>query len=206
MKTLLIAFISILLVSCSGVSVERYNSIKVELDSLKSEIQKYKDKYGELSISDNEYGKFGIWKINCYVDEWGEKTTKRYISTELNGTFSNSATTNSDLMVLILIDKESIRIQLHEYGNNHPIKDKGFLNFKAKDKDGNIYEFKTYNAKDGNNTVVNMEYEFDDTIVRNLLLKGGEIKFVGCSSGSVLDEYKFNIINADYLSEAISNI
>lgn len=194
------------LLSCGGSSQKERENLKVEIEGLKSELQKYKDKYGEFPILNPSKGKFGIWKVDYYVDDFGEKTKEGYVKADLYGTFSNSATTNSDLRVEFVIDKESIRIQLYEYGGNHPIKGEGFLSFKAKDKEGKVYNFKTYNRDNGNNTVVDMDYKFDDTTVRNLLLKGGEILFVGETGGRVSSEYKFRIKNADYLSEAISHI
>ena len=61
---------------------------------------------------------FGGWEIAYYVDEFNNPTTQAYIrnNKSISGTFSNSATTNSDLDVRILIDSEDICIKLWEYG------------------------------------------------------------------------------------------
>lgn len=59
-----------------------------------------------------------VWKIDYYVDEFNNPTNESFIknSNYFIGTFSNSATTNSKLNVLILIDKNKTSIKLWEYG------------------------------------------------------------------------------------------
>ena len=64
-----------------------------------------------------------IWKVKYYVDDFGDYTNEGYISTFLNGTFSNSATTNSDLGVRFIIDKQ-VALKLYEYNRNHPVSGK----------------------------------------------------------------------------------
>lgn len=64
----------------------------------------------------------GIWKIRYYVDTFGDPTDSGYIGSEsIMGTFSNSATTNAKLKVRFIINKETIRIKLYEYGGNTPV-------------------------------------------------------------------------------------
>lgn len=60
------------------------------------------------------------WIIKNYVDEFDRPTEEQYITNEyyITGTFSNSATTDSELKVMFLIDKDYIRIKLYEYGDN----------------------------------------------------------------------------------------
>jgi len=61
----------------------------------------------------------GMWEIRYYVDEFDNPTTEGYITNTkwIWGTFNNSATTNSDLKVKWLIDKDSIALKLFEYGS-----------------------------------------------------------------------------------------
>lgn len=142
----------------------------------------------------------GIWEVGNYVDEYGEPTTNSYVSTDLYGTFSNSATTNSELRVRFLIDENSMRIQLYEYAKNHPIKGEGFLKFKAKDSKGKDCIFETYNNDSGDNTVETKSFKQ----VKELLISGGQIKFIAIANrfGSP-SEYKFTIDNADFLENAL---
>jgi len=64
-----------------------------------------------------------IWKAKYFVDDFGDQTDDGYITTNLKGTFSNSATTNSKLGVRFIID-ETVAIKLYEYDQNHPISGK----------------------------------------------------------------------------------
>lgn len=67
----------------------------------------------------------GIWNIAYYVDDFGEPTKKGYIRNPsyIRGTFSNTATQNSDLNVRFLIDSATdVSIMLYEYAGNNPVK------------------------------------------------------------------------------------
>ena len=61
----------------------------------------------------------GVWKMDFYVDEFGQYTNEAYIRNKnyFVGKFSNSATTNSKLYVTLLIDTNYVAIQLLEYGS-----------------------------------------------------------------------------------------
>lgn len=65
----------------------------------------------------------GIWSVNYYVDNFNQPTDEWYISTGdyFTGTFSNSATTNSKLLVQAAVDyddQSGVRVAffLYEYG------------------------------------------------------------------------------------------
>lgn len=196
-------FIIALFIGCTSNDQQSINNqitdLKSEIDSLKNELYRYKEKYGELKKIDINNKEFGIWKTSYYVDDFGEPTKEGFVGAVCEGVFSNSATTNSDLGVKFLIDESSIRIQLYEYARNHPIKGEGILVFKAKRGD-EILEFKTYNSDSGNNTVDNEYYD----LLISFLQKGGEIKFIAETSSSYsLSEYKFTLIDASYIKEAL---
>ncbi len=78
---------------------------------------------GALTIS-TTYGKSryvtrGVWKLDNYTDEFGDRLPQRYITSDFRGTFSNSATTGSFLLGFIQISKsEGIRLCLMEYGSH----------------------------------------------------------------------------------------
>lgn len=59
------------------------------------------------------------WSIKYYVDQFGDiDYNAPYISSDLlDGTFSNSATTDSPLKAIFLYD-EDVAIKLYEYGDN----------------------------------------------------------------------------------------
>ena len=60
------------------------------------------------------------WAIGYYVDEFEEPTDDAYITNTqyIIGKFSNSATSNSELLVQVLVDDEKVSIFLYEYGDN----------------------------------------------------------------------------------------
>lgn len=180
-----------------------YKNMLVEIEpKVQNELKKIEKKRKD-SIRLANINKLGIWKIGYYVNNFDEPTGERYVETYVNGTFSNSATTNSDLRVCFIIDKNSIRIQLYEYAGNHPIKGEGFLKFTIKDSNNKIHTVKSYNNDSGDNTI---EEEYFDE-VKAILLNGGKIKFVALADkyGSP-SEYKFEIVNADYLENALIKI
>lgn len=143
----------------------------------------------------------GVWTIGNYVDDFGEKTDEQYVATELFGTFSNSATTNSDLRVRFLIDKDDIRIQLYEYARNHPIKGEDEVTFKVRDSHNNEYTIRAWNSAHGD-TTINKGANNLGTL-RRLLLAGGELKFVAIAGSYSRSEYKFTLTNADYFENAL---
>ena len=63
------------------------------------------------------------WEVSYLVDEFGDSTTKKYVTTtpSIQGKFSNSATNNSKLKVKFIITKTDefyeIGIDLYEYGS-----------------------------------------------------------------------------------------
>lgn len=61
-----------------------------------------------------------LWVLSYYEDEFKEPTDECYITNSkyFEGTFSNTATTDSKLYVQILADKSRFSIKLLEYGKN----------------------------------------------------------------------------------------
>lgn len=57
------------------------------------------------------------WLVKYYVDKFGDETDKPYLFTGVLGTFSNSATDGSDLLVEFLIEPDETNIMLFEYGS-----------------------------------------------------------------------------------------
>lgn len=62
----------------------------------------------------------GKWKLDYYVDNFQQPTDEGYILNKdyIVGTFSNSATTNSNLYVVVLADAGDISFMLYEYGRS----------------------------------------------------------------------------------------
>lgn len=217
MKNPIIFLFPILLCGC-GVSNTQYESLKREHEKLQEvnaktneELSLYKRKFGEMPVIDPQNDRFGIWSINRYVDDFGEQTGEGYVSATVYGTFSNSATTDSELTVLFLIDYNTIRIKLYEYSRNHPMKSDGIIDFKVKDKNGEIHEFRTYNNSEGNNRTssrnLSGEPSEDYSLLINLFKLEGNLSFVGIKDRyGNLSKYKFEIKNTSGFAEAAEKL
>ena len=159
--------------------------------------QESKDTISTSEIYENS--KYGRWTIQEYVNEFDEHTGKKYLlQKSKDGSFSNSATTNSELIGEILIDNEDIRIQLKEYGSRYA-KDEEFISFKVK-RGEDIVDLGDYNF------INNEGYIRIDKAgsLMKLLLSGGDIKFYGRVRGG-RSTYNFTI-NGDHLKEALEAI
>ena len=64
-----------------------------------------------------------FWKAGYYTDEFKQPTDEAYISNKdwITGTFSNTATTDSDLNVLVVAEKNDVGFKLFEY-RDHVVK------------------------------------------------------------------------------------
>lgn len=180
-----------------------FNRLQPTLDKQIEEEKAIIEKAKKDSIKLANINNLGIWEIGYYVDNFGEATKEPYISTDLSGKFSNSATTNSDLNVRFLVDKSSIRIQLYEYAGNHPIKGEGIIYFKIRDKNGKEHEIRAFNSSTGNTNVDQDDFKK----LKNILLSGGTIKFIALAGkyGSP-SQYSFTIDNADWLENAYTKM
>lgn len=61
-----------------------------------------------------------IWEVRYYTDEFQQPTDQAYIGNIdfLKGTFSNTATTNSELLAVVYAEKKDVSIKLLEYGDH----------------------------------------------------------------------------------------
>lgn len=158
--------------------------------------------YTQSNSSSNE-PQLGDWRINNYVDEFNETTSVKYVRQSSMGTFSNSATTNSDLIAIILIDKYEIRFQLLEYGS-HYVKASETMKFKVKDNDGEIIEFKAIINESGYIVLSSDKQKGHDALLA-ALLKGGEVKFYGIRDYYGRSTYNFSFY-CDFLQNALNQI
>lgn len=98
------------------------------------------------------------WSLNYFIDEFGEKTNYGYILHTCNGEFSNSATTNSRLLVKIIVTPEQIRFDTFEYGSQK-MKGEDLLEYRAKLPDDSEVRFSTWDDDEGFNIV--FSYDLD---------------------------------------------
>ena len=92
------------------------------------------------------------WETKNYVDEFGDDTEQTYKSLVSEGTFSNSATINSDLIGNFTWDEEQemFYITLYEYGSKKATQIASrFVYVKIKDNDSKVHKLKAFFSKDG---------------------------------------------------------
>lgn len=192
MKKIFSSILLLIIVLSGCVNKDAQNIEKHKRDSIRAE-----------RIRIDSINNIGIWEISAYMDEFREKTDKKYVRCQVFGTFSNSATTDSKLRVVLAIDTSNIQINLFEYADNHPIKGEGTVYFKIRDSRGEVHEIRAYNNDKGA-TFVDEKYIQD---IFNLLKLGGQIKFVATTdkygSPSV---YNFTIDDAESFEKALSKI
>lgn len=143
---------------------------------------------------------FGIWEMYYYVDEFNEPTEDWYIvnNDPVTGTFSNSATTNSDLALLVTYDYQNrIAFILYEYGK-YQVKnvwDTEAYRIVMRTPDGTDHEMKGYIYENGDRLVLDDSY-VDDVI--SALTGDGEISFYMQSERHETTRYLFTISASNF--------
>jgi len=96
----------------------------------------------------------GNWDSGFYVDEFGDKTNDGFIRLTASGYFSNSATTNSRLGVVMMFSDGKIKpwFRFYEYDGNNALKgvynDSNPISCRVKGvKDSNIFPIGLYQAQ-----------------------------------------------------------
>lgn len=156
-----------------GMTLEELTKLNEEIEARITDLEK-----AEKPTSTSDSADMGIWQIKYYVDEFQMPTDKGYITTyaKLDGTFSNSATTNSSMSVYWLIDKDSVSIQLYEYGVyevNSPY-DTTEYSIAMLDSDENRTDMTGHIYKGGDRITFDNEYE--QTVI-DALKAGGDVIF-----------------------------
>lgn len=148
----------------------------------------------------------GIWKLGQYVDKFGDPTKEGFIvnGQPIKGVFSNTATTNSDLNVVLLINSASdISIQLYEYASNNPVKTYGTTKYAVlvKGNGGNKLNLSATNYSD--------RLSLNSTSSKKLfneLKSGGTIAFSIHETENSVNTYNFVIDNADGFTNAFKKL
>ncbi len=152
----------------------------------------------ETNNDSNSPEQNGIWVTKSYVDEFGDSTYRKYITTEalLSGTFSNTATTNSKLTAKLLIDSTGVSIILYEYGNNQ---------VKSNSTDEYDITFKYGNKKDevwGNlQTDRIFIYASQGAKLITALSSGETVSFYIEESKRETTNYRFDVDSSNFATE-----
>lgn len=147
----------------------------------------------------------GLWELNSYTNDFGEKGSVKYLVINGVGVFSNSATTDSRMTALLFVDKSNyFSLRLVEY-NSLKVKSDNYYDVRIKDKDGEIYTWVMANNEDTGQLTIRpfwtdqTDQEIIDTM-QKILRKGGEVTFSlkERNSYSTPDTYLFKINTTGY--------
>ena len=173
---ILFIFLNFIFISCTQKNHESDYESKTELDSVLDELAKELEEKPKVEPK---------WIVQSFVDEFGDETGEKFVGSEITGTFSNSATTNSKLSVYMRIGSLGVEeLLLWEYGS-YRVKGDKILRLKVRDEQGNDYSFR-YRGDDQGlfiNTPIygGLESEvMDSLLINNKILK---------CSGKMEDEY-----------------
>lgn len=151
------------------------------------------------------------WIIGNYVDEFGEPTGANYVYQNATGSFSNSATDNSQLNAVVQPftgvniygdTLGNVSIQLFEYGKRMA-KGKGAMYISVKGNDGTVVKSLCYNNDRGETIIHSLNNDYEADSIFNLLMAGGKVMFSLESSKAPYSRYKFTVQNADGLLDAL---
>ena len=123
------------------------------------------------------------WKIDYYIDEFGDKTGKYFVETEVTGTFSNSYVSNEILYVEFVVDKKKSGIFLHERDTSSSAeKFIGTVTIRMKNSNGKILNIFTTDSWTNSEGIAIWDKDYYK--IKNFLKRSvGEIRVV------IQDEY-----------------
>lgn len=174
-----------------------------ELEALSDEIDTRISK-AKATMGSSDPSNMGAWQVKYYVDEFNMPTSQGYITTKdyITGTFSNSATTNSMLYVIWLIDGEDVAIKLAEYGRNvvKSSYDSTDYSIIMLDPDGKKISMSGTMYKGGDRIYIDSQYE---STVLEALKKNGSVTFKITEDGKYASSsYLFKMEDTSYFDNA----
>lgn len=128
----------------------------------------------------------GNWELDTYIDHFGDHTDDAYLRLTGKGRFSNSATTNSDLTVFLLVDKNSVRLRLVEYGWS-VVKDDELCAIIVKDCESITKKWTVFNDDSG---YISLSKSQKEDFVK-MAKKGGTISFSAAMGTYSMSTYNF---------------
>jgi len=144
----------------------------------------------------------GIWSVGRYVDEFGNKTKKKFITNtdKIHGVFSNIATEDSKLDVDFLISSSSdIAIMLYEYAGNNPVKAISNTVYTILVDYGASSALKLYAINSSDRLCLNEE---SSVKLHKAILKGNVLRFRVYERDTPTTHYEFDINAPEYYENA----
>ena len=143
------------------------------------------------------------WEIDYYVDDFGDPTDDAYIRGVFSGTFSNTATSNSSLTVVVFYDPDeaAFSFRLLEYDRvraTYSGSEEDAIAFKFKTPDGTVHEgslagiapngdLYLYGGNDTDTAITRM---INAALIKITLDDGGEVRCIAEFSNS---KYTFTV-------------
>lgn len=119
---LLVLVMMLALCACGSTSDDKTNTDAEDTTTQQQEAADITEANGS---EEEEPVKLGRWVIDYYVDNFQQPTEESFIANRTGpfvGTFSNSATQNSLLHVLVIVDANDVSFALYEYGGDNRVK------------------------------------------------------------------------------------
>ncbi|MDM8158256.1 hypothetical protein QUH73_00375 [Labilibaculum sp. K2S] len=178
-------------------AIEKKKEAELLAEKMKKEVEE-KERYRLANLNNT-----GAWEINHFVDEFGEPTKNGYITGKslIRGTFSNTATQDSELNAYFLIsDASNISLKLFEYAGNNPVKaySSDYYSVLVQDKDKKRYKLNAINYESDRLTF-SKEHSW---ILHSIFKKGGSVKFKIIEEDTPTTYYEFTIDKTDFYENA----
>jgi hypothetical protein len=145
-----------------------------------------------VRIAEHNKKNTGIWQIRYFVDKFGDPTEEPYITTTIEGTFSNSATRNSELTAVIFVsEKDEFAFELYEYIWGSLVTPSKYNQYalEVKEESGSQYKVLV-------NTDWRYRFHIKDISIIDTLRKGGTTRFYFEKTGSA-NSYRFDIVDTN---------
>ena len=106
-----------------------------------------------VAIALTSFGQSQAWENKTYVDEFGDPTADKFSRVIVEGTFSNSATISSELLVSIKMSTSegaiAVSLDFYEYGSSKANFSSEFGVLLIKGDAGDVHKLRVYQGKSG---------------------------------------------------------
>jgi hypothetical protein len=162
--------------------------------------------------SENQKSSRSSWTNASFVDDFGDPTKSKYIKTNVEGVFSNSATFNAPLFAEVLLTNDAAAIFLREYNRaSSPANFIGTAQVQLKNENGKKIIIRCYlkwNQRGGIRIENEMDTGFPTRRMDYLTLRDFIKKSTGKIKVAIFDkyssEYHFTIDNKGFEEALIS--
>lgn len=140
-----------------------------------------------------------VWELWRYVDEFGDDTGERVITTKdlIEGTFCNSAVKDRELCVRWLVDKDDVSLMLFEYEDNQVISYSSYkteYSVTMRDSQGEDTRLSAYLYPDGDRLIFT---EISAQKIVEAFKKGGTYRFYIVNLKRKVETYLFKMDSID---------